>query len=155
MKKIAIVHGEPNSINSEIIFKSWLKFKSNKKKIIFIIGNKRLIEEQYKKLRLKAQFHEIDEGFLLKKNKINILNVEANFNNPFKLNLKETKAYVLKSIKKAHNLSIEGKVNGFINCPINKNIFTSKIGVTEYIAKENNVLGKEVMLIYNENQRFN
>ena len=36
MKKIIILSGDPNSINSEIIFKSWKKIsKSLKKKNIF------------------------------------------------------------------------------------------------------------------------
>ena len=35
MKKILIVGGDPNSINSEIIYKSWIKLpKSIKKKFI-------------------------------------------------------------------------------------------------------------------------
>ena len=34
MKKIAIVLGEPNSINSEILAKSWSKFSRNLKKNI-------------------------------------------------------------------------------------------------------------------------
>ena len=37
-KKIILVSGDPNSINSEIIFKSWKKLsKKNKKKFIFNI----------------------------------------------------------------------------------------------------------------------
>ena len=36
MNNILIVAGDPNSINSEIIFKSWKKISSNiKKKIIY------------------------------------------------------------------------------------------------------------------------
>ncbi len=49
MKKlIAIVAGEPNSINSEIIVKTW-KIKKNKKKI-FVIGNYLLIKNQINKI---------------------------------------------------------------------------------------------------------
>ena len=33
MKKIILVTGDPNSINSEIIFKSWKKLSSKKEKI--------------------------------------------------------------------------------------------------------------------------
>ena len=35
MKKILIVGGDPNSINSEIIYKSWKKLKTSVKKKIF------------------------------------------------------------------------------------------------------------------------
>jgi len=60
---------------------------------------------------------------------------------------------VLECLNKAHNLSINKQIKGFINCPINKkNIFNSEnIGVTEYLAKKNKVLGREAMLIFNQN----
>ena len=35
MKKIIILSGDPNSINSEIIFKSWKKINKSIKKNIF------------------------------------------------------------------------------------------------------------------------
>ena len=48
-KKIAVIIGDPNSINSEIIFKSWKKLDTNFKKIYFI-GNIELVKKQFKKL---------------------------------------------------------------------------------------------------------
>ena len=53
MKKIAIIHGEPNSINTEIIVKSWKKLNNSQKKSLFIIGNKKLLTEQIKRLKFK------------------------------------------------------------------------------------------------------
>ena len=47
-KNIAIVAGEPFSINSEIIAKSWKKIKKKYKKNLFIIGNYSLIKKQWK-----------------------------------------------------------------------------------------------------------
>ena len=47
IKKIAIVAGEPFSINAEIIAKSWKKIKKKYKKNIFIIGNYTLIKRQF------------------------------------------------------------------------------------------------------------
>ena len=47
-KKIVIVAGEPNSINSEIIFKSWSKISKNLKKRIYIISNYNLLSDQLK-----------------------------------------------------------------------------------------------------------
>ena len=38
-KKIILVGGDPNSINSEIIFKSWKKIPKNIKKKIILISN--------------------------------------------------------------------------------------------------------------------
>ena len=54
MKNIAIIAGEPNSINSEIIAKAWklTKYKKN----LFIIGNYSLIKEQLKKINITAYY---------------------------------------------------------------------------------------------------
>ena len=54
-KKIVIVAGEPNSINSEIIFKSWSKISKNLKKRIYIISNYNLLSDQLKKLKCKIK----------------------------------------------------------------------------------------------------
>ena len=51
--KIIIVSGDPNSINSEIIFKSWKKLNRKLKKKIYLIGNYKLITNQFKKLKYK------------------------------------------------------------------------------------------------------
>ena len=45
-----IVAGDPNSINTEIIYKSWKKIKNSIKEKIVIIGNYNLILKQFKKL---------------------------------------------------------------------------------------------------------
>ena len=150
MKKIAIIHGEPYSINSEIIYKSWLKYKSNNKKKIFIIGSKRILEAQFRKLKINVKLHQLNNDLILKKERINILDIDINFKNPFILNLNEKKNYIFKSINKAHELAIKKKIKGFINCPINKEIFKKNIGVTEYMASKNKSRSKEVMLIYNK-----
>ena len=43
MKPIAIIAGEPNSISSEIIFKTWKKKNNYKHKPFFIIGSIQLL----------------------------------------------------------------------------------------------------------------
>ena len=47
-KAIAILAGEPNSIASEIIFKTWLKRKKFKCNPFFVIGNIKLLNKQKK-----------------------------------------------------------------------------------------------------------
>ena len=37
--KIIIISGDPNSINSEIIYKSWKNLNKHKRKNIFVISN--------------------------------------------------------------------------------------------------------------------
>ena len=49
-KKIIIVCGDPNSINTEIIYKTWKKLGSGFKERIFLIGNYDLIKAQLKKI---------------------------------------------------------------------------------------------------------
>ena len=44
-KKILIFSGDPNSINSEIIFKCWKNINNITKKRIYIISNYELIKE--------------------------------------------------------------------------------------------------------------
>ena len=50
-KKIIIVSGDPFSINSEIIYKTWNKLNTKLKKNIFLIGNYKLISKQLIKLK--------------------------------------------------------------------------------------------------------
>ena len=52
-KPIAIIAGEPNSISSEIIFKSWMLKKKYKHKSFFIIGNIKLLNLQKKKIKIQ------------------------------------------------------------------------------------------------------
>ena len=52
-KPIAIIAGEPNSISSEIIFKSWKLRKKYNHKIFFIIGNVNILNSQKKKIKIQ------------------------------------------------------------------------------------------------------
>ena len=59
-KYILIVLGEPFSIFSELIGKYFSKkIKSNK--IIILIGNKKLFDEQLKKLKYKIKLNQISK----------------------------------------------------------------------------------------------
>ena len=149
-KLIAIVAGEPNSINSEIIAKAWKKIKN--KKNLFIIGNYSLLKKQIKKINIKINVSEIASIKDIKNNKkLNVLNVPLKFRSLFQNNIKNTKRYILESLNVAHNLALNKKIKAFINAPIDKKIFSNKyLGVTEYLASKNNIKNKEVMMIYNK-----
>jgi len=150
IKLIAIVAGEPNSINSEIIAKAWKKIKNNKN--LFIIGNYSLLKKQIKKINIKIKVSEIASIKDIKNNKkLNVLNIPLKFRSLFENNIKNTKRYVLESLNVAHNLALNKKIKAFINAPIDKRIFSNKyLGVTEYLASKNNIKNKEVMMIYNK-----
>ena len=49
MKKIVILSGDPNSINSELIYKVWKKINKSIKKKIYLISNYDLLSKQFKK----------------------------------------------------------------------------------------------------------
>ncbi|MDC0418111.1 4-hydroxythreonine-4-phosphate dehydrogenase PdxA [Pelagibacteraceae bacterium] len=151
MKKlVAIVAGEPNSINSEIIAKAWKKI--NNKKKLFIIGNYSLLKKQLNSIGIKAKITEINSSTLdIDKKSLNILNIPFKFKSIFPRNSSDVKNYVLKSLDVAHNLASKKKIVGFINAPVDKKIFGKKyLGVTEYLANKNNVRNKETMLIFNK-----
>tara|TARA_B100000780_G_scaffold267192_1_gene224047 strand:- start:788 stop:1744 length:957 start_codon:yes stop_codon:yes gene_type:complete len=151
MKKlIAIVAGEPNSINSEIIAKTWKKNKNNN---FFIIGNYLLLKKQIKKIGIKISLNKIDSfNQIQNKNKLYVLNVPLKFKSIFKINGLDISRYIFTCLNIAHKLALKRKIKGFINAPIDKKIFNKKyLGVTEYLASINNIKNKEVMMIYNKN----
>jgi len=51
-KPIAIIAGEPNSISSEIIFKSWQLRKKYRHKPFLVIGSIHLLNLQKKKIKI-------------------------------------------------------------------------------------------------------
>ena len=151
MKKLfAIVAGEPNSINSEIIAKAWKKIKN--KDNFFVIGNYLLIKKQITKIGIKIKISKIHSINKFENNdNLNILDVPLKFKSIFEDNFANSKKYVIKCLDIAHTLAIKKKIKGFINGPVDKKIFNSKyLGVTEYLANKNNIKENFVMMIYNK-----
>ncbi len=150
MNKFGIILGEPNSINIEILAKS-----NALKKRCIVIGNFDLLNAQLKILKFKTKLNKINSTDEIKSltNCLNVLDIPLKFKNPFKVKPNKTKDYLKKCFNKAHRLSVDRKLIGFINCPINKkNFFGDKnYGITEYLAKKNNCFKSEVMMIYNRN----
>jgi 4-hydroxythreonine-4-phosphate dehydrogenase len=148
---IAIIAGEPNSINSEIIAKAWKK--NSKLKSIFIIGNYVVLKEQILQLGIKIPIIKIDKIEDFKRvEKLFVIDVPLKVKSTFSASLVETKNYILKSFNMAHELAKSKKIIGFINAPIDKKIFGNKyLGVTEYLSEKNKCKNKEVMLIHNKN----
>ena len=150
---IGIIAADPNSINSEIIAKVWKKKAEFKNLNIFIIGNYILIKRQLEKIKVNLNLKKISK--IQKQNfkkKLLIYDVPLKFNRPFNISTKVKSDYVINSFKIAIKLMKEKKILGLINCPINKiEIFGNKFfGTTEFLAKKEGVLGREVMLLYNK-----
>ncbi len=156
IKPIAVIAGEPNSISSEIIFKSWKVKKKYRHKPIFIIGSKKLLDRQKKKLKYKIKTNKIDKNFKINElntNKLPIFDIEYMQKKPFEKISSKSSKYILKCFDVALKLFKEKKILGFVNCPVSKEfLFKNKHGgVTEFLSKKVKKKGNEVMLIYNKN----
>ena len=153
-RKIIIFTGDPNSINSEIIHKTWNKLDKKLKKRIYFISNYNLIKSQFKKLKFNTKINKVEnicdqEGSF----NIKIIDVNLKFQNPFSVKKNIASKFIKDSLKVCHNLALKNYTQGFINCPIDKNLLNSrkKIGVTEYLASKCKIRNnKEAMLIYNQ-----
>ena len=152
-KKIIVLTGDPNSINSELIFKAWNKINLSTKKNIYFISNYNLLKSQFKKLGYMIQIEKVkDLNSNIESKKLKIINIDLNFKNSFNVEKKHASRFILKSLNLAHHLALNNDVQGIINCPISKKLLIKeKIGVTEYLSKKCKIKdGSEVMLISNE-----
>jgi 4-hydroxy-L-threonine phosphate dehydrogenase PdxA len=152
-KKIILISGDPNSINSEIIFKSWSKLNHSIKKKIYLISNYNLIKKQFKKLNYSIEIEKVKNiNEDLKSTNLKIINLDLKFINPFNISKTNATRFVIKSLNLAHKLASKKNVLGIINCAIDKKLLKkNKIGVTEYLAKKCHVKNhSEAMLIINK-----
>ena len=60
MKKIILISGDPNSINSEIIIKSWKSLNKSLKKKLYIISNYDLMKDQFKMLKFNKKIIKVN-----------------------------------------------------------------------------------------------
>ena len=151
--KILLISGEPNSINSEIIYKSLKKINNKFKEKIFLITNYELIKKQFNLLKYNEKLFKVKSLIEnTKKRGLKIIDVDLKFNNPFKVSEKESSKFIINSLNYAHKFALRNDVIGLINCPINKRALNkNEFGVTEYLARKSNVnLNSEVMLIINK-----
>ena len=148
-KKILLISGDPNSINSELIFKSWKKINNSIKKKIYLISNFELMKTQLKKLNYPLKLVKVENiNEEIKGNSLKVININLDFKNPFKIGKLKRSRFVAKCLNYAHQLASEKEIKGIINCAIDKNLLgEGKIGVTEYLASKCKVKNnKEVML---------
>ena len=108
---IAIIAGDPESINSELIAKAWKKKYLFKNINIFIIGNFKLINKQLNLLNIKINTEKILD---LKQKSFNknllVYDVPIAFKKPFKINLNSKRKYVLGCLKKGIELAKQKKI---------------------------------------------
>ncbi len=155
-KPIAIIAGEPNSISSEIIFKSWKLRKKYIHKNFFVIGSFELLNLQKKKLKYQIKIKKINKNYKinrLKYNELNVYDVKYNQKKAFEKISNKSNKYIFECFDFALKLLKEKKIIGFVNCPVFKeSLFGYKQkGVTEFLSNKVGKKINEVMLIYNKN----
>ena len=152
-KSLAIIAGEPNSISSEIIFKSWRLRKKYTHKPLFVIGSIRLLNLQKKKLRYQIKIKRIDNNFKindLKGNELPVYDIKYIQKKSFEKISSKSNKYIFKCFEEALKFIKNKKIIGFVNCPISKEtLFKNKHqGITEFLSRKAGRLGGESMLIY-------
>ena len=152
--KIIIVAGDPNSINSEIIYKSFTKTNIKQKKQLYLIANFDLIVKQFNKLKFKRKIIQVkDINDYSSSIDLKILDVPLKFKNPFNVSLNNASKYLLDCLNKAHKLAKYKNVKGIINCPIDKKLIVKfkKKGITEFLATKCGIKdNSEIMMIHNK-----
>jgi len=154
-KPIAIIIGEPNSISSEIIFKSWIKKKKLKNLPCLVIGNYNLLYRQLKYFKFNLKLKLIKKSFKLedlKSTAIPIINIKYNQKKIFEKISKKTNKFIFDCFSEGLNLIKQNKVLGIINGPVSKEVLLNKkfSGITEFIAHKAKCYNKATMLIYSK-----
>ena len=155
-KPLLIVLGEPNSIFSEILFKTYKKKIIQKfNRPIVIIGSENLLKLQMKFLKYSIKIKKINPLDLkkanLNKKYINIVNVDYRFKKVFNRISNSSNKYINNCFKVALKLLKEKSAFALINGPVSKTHFLEKknLGITEYLANKTRIKKKPTMLIYN------
>ena len=150
-KPIVILNGEPNSVFLEIFFKA---LKKKYRSHIILISSIKLLKHYMKKFNFKKNINIIDINNLkkkkLKKNSINLINIDINLNNYKKISPRSND-FIKKSFDTGLKLTQNGFTNKLINGPISKKSFLNKKfpGITEYISSKTKTT-KFAMLIFNK-----
>ena len=78
-KNIILIAGDPNSINSEIIYKSWKKIDKSQKKNLYLIGNFDLMKSQLKRLNYPLKLEKVvNFENNISSSKLKVIDVETN-----------------------------------------------------------------------------
>ena len=153
-KPIAIIAGEPNSISSEIIFKSWQLRRKYTHKPFLVIGSIHLLNLQKEKLKYRIKIKKINNNFVsseINDSELPVYDVKYIQKKAFQEISDISNKYIFRCFDVATNFIKNKKILGFINCPIAKEfLFKNKQqGITEFLAKKEGLKDNEVMLIFN------
>ena len=148
-KSIVIICGDPKSTFNEILIKTLNnKILRNIKIPIIIVGSKKLLKNESKKLKIRINLQKFEDKTNFKKNNVYIFDIPINQK---KLSLSNKNKYIAKSFEIGLNLLKNKKSFALINGPISKKTFLKGKynGITEYLAFKTGSFN-EVMLIFNK-----
>ena len=153
IKPIAIILGEPNSISSEIIFKSWIKKKKFKHPPCLVIGNYNLLYRHLKYFKFNLNLKLIEKNFKLddlKGTAIPVIDIKYDQKKNFEKISEKSNKFISDCFSQGLNLIKQNKILGIINGPVSKETFLNKRfnGITEFIAYKIGCYDKATMLIY-------
>ncbi len=152
-KIILVVHGEPNSVFSEIFIKSLDQIKI-KTPIIYIFS-KKLLNLQMKKLKFKKDIKLINpkklNEYKLNNKSINLIDVDFKQSRAFMKISNKSNKFIKKTFDIAFKIIKKEKIIRLINGPVSKKHFLNKkyLGMTEYISKHFSIKNTS-MLIFNK-----
>ena len=155
IKPIAIILGEPNSISSEIIFKSWIKKKKFRHPPCLVIGNYNLLYRHLKYFKFNLNLKLIEKNFKLddlKGTAIPVIDIKYGQKKIFEKISKKSNKFISDCFSQGLNLIKQNKILGIINGPVSKETFLNKkfSGITEFIAYKIGRYDKVAMLIYSK-----
>ena len=152
-KPILLISGEPNSIFSEIFFKS-LKYKKYKSPLI-LISSEKLLKLQMKKLnfnkKIKILNYKNIANLKLDNKSINLIDINYNTSKAFEKISSKSNKYIHKCFDVAFKIIKKNNINKIITGPISKKTFLNKkyLGLTEYLSKKFKTK-ESAMIIYNK-----
>ena len=155
IKPIAIILGEPNSISSEIIFKSWIKKKKFRHPPCLVIGNYNLLCRHLKYFKFNLNLKLIEKNFKLddlKGTAIPVIDIKYSQKKIFEKISKRSNKFISDCFSQGLNLIKQNKILGIINGPVAKETFLNKkfSGITEFIAYKIGRYDRVAMLIYSK-----
>ncbi len=153
IKPIAIILGEPNSISSEIIFKSWIKKKKFRHSPCLVIGNYNLLYRHMEHFKFNLNLKLIEKDFKLddlKGTAIPVIDIKYSQKKIFEKISEKSNKFISDCFSQGLNLIKQNKILGIINGPVSKETFLNKKfnGITEFIAYKIGCYDKATMLIY-------
>ena len=132
IKPIAIILGEPNSISSEIIFKSWIKKKKFRHLPCLVIGNYNLLCRHLKYFKFNLNLKLIEKNFKLddlKGTVIPVIDIKYDQKKIFEKISKKSNKFISDCFSQGLNLIKQNKILGIINGPVSKETFLNKNSV--------------------------